>query len=313
MLKKLRYWVYLVLESNNDDEIKRHNLVFLHKFVALFISVLIFLNIVVIICESEASVYRRFSDFFYKFEVFSVVIFSIEYILRLWVVVCKLEEEEKKKFYPLWNRIKYIFSPLMFLDLIAILPFYLPFIFPNLDLRILRILRISRIFRIFRINTYLDAWNIIIETIKEKKKELILSLVIELIALIVLSSLMYYVENPVQPDKFSSIPETMWWAVITLTTIGYGDVYPITNVGKFITALFSILGIAMFALPAAILTEGFSKRTMEKTQAEEEKKFEDRVEEFYNSMKKMEELLLYEIQNLREEIEDMKNFLYKKK
>lgn len=139
----------------------------------------------------------------------------------------------------------------------AILPFYLP-LFMIYDLRFIRILRLLRLFRFFKLGRYLNASKVIGNVFRSKKEELVLSFVITFFLVIVASSVMYYAEHDAQPEKFSSIPETMWWSVATLTTVGYGDEYPITSLGKFLTACISILGIGMFALPAGILASGFS-------------------------------------------------------
>jgi len=141
------------------------------------------------------------------------------------------------------------------IDLLAILPFYLPMIIP-LDLRFIRAIRLLRLFRIFKIGRYSKSLNVLKDVIRNKKEELVLIIFVVLIMLVIFSSLMYFVERDVQPEAFASIPHAMWWAIITLTTVGYGDVYPITVLGKILGAMIAFLGIGMFALPAGILGSG---------------------------------------------------------
>jgi voltage-gated potassium channel len=140
-------------------------------------------------------------------------------------------------------------------DLLSILPFYLPFV--HADLRSLRALRLLRLFRIAKILRYYSRLNLIRRVFEAKKEELILTSILIVLLLVVSSSVLFYCENPVQPDVFSSIPATMWWAVTTFTTVGYGDIYPVTLMGKFFAGIVAILGIGMFALPTGILSAGF--------------------------------------------------------
>lgn len=141
-------------------------------------------------------------------------------------------------------------------DFLAILPFFLPVF--GLDMRMLRILRLFRLIRLFKIARYVKAIGLIADVFKQKKEELILSLVFTFFLLLLTSSVMYYVENNAQPDSFASIPQTMWWGISTLTTVGYGDVYPVTTLGKFFGGIISVLGIGLFALPTGILASGFA-------------------------------------------------------
>jgi voltage-gated potassium channel len=143
-------------------------------------------------------------------------------------------------------------------DLFAILPFYLPFIIP-FDLCALRALRLVRLFRLFKMSRYVEALTTLDDVIKAKKEELAVTLAMILILLILASSAMYIAETDAQPDKFPNIPATLWWGVVTLTTIGYGDIYPVTPLGKVIGGLIAFLGIGLFALPAGILAAGFAE------------------------------------------------------
>jgi voltage-gated potassium channel len=222
------------------------------KIINSFIVSMIVLNMVAVILETVDSLYKAHEALFKGFEFFSITIFSVEYILRVW----SCTDIEKYR-HPLRGRIKYILSAGGLIDLLAVLPFYLPLLI-KYDLRILRALRLVRFLRFFKLGRYLQASRIIARVFRKKRDELVLSLAITFCLIIIASCLMYFTEHDAQPDKFSSIPETMWWSVATLTTVGYGDVYPITVMGKILTACISILGIGMFALPAGILASGFA-------------------------------------------------------
>lgn len=222
------------------------------KVINSIIVILIVLNTGAVILETVENIFIAYKDIFNALEIITVIIFSTEYILRVWS--CTSDEKYN---HPFFGRIKYIFSFGALVDLFAVLPFYVPLII-RYDLRFIRILRLIRFLRFLKIRRYVKASKVIGKVFFNKKEELILSLGITLVLIIIASSTMYFTEHDAQPDKFSSIPETMWWSVATLTTVGYGDVYPITVLGKTLTAVISILGIGLFALPAGILASGFS-------------------------------------------------------
>lgn len=217
---------------------------------------LILLNVIAVIIGSVQLVQVRFGFFLEMFEVVSVIIFTIEYGARLWS--CTVDSSLPG---PITGRIRFALRAMSIIDLLAILPFYLPFI--GADLRSLRVLRLLRIFRVAKVGRYYSSLNLIKQVFKSKKEELILSSSLMCLLLVASSSLLYYCENPVQPDAFSSIPATMWWAVATLTTVGYGDMYPVTLLGKFFASIIAILGIGMFALPTGILGAGFVEAIQE--------------------------------------------------
>jgi voltage-gated potassium channel len=217
----------------------------------IFIISLIFLNVVAIILETIEKLSLQFSAFFRIFEIFSVIIFTIEYVSRVW---SSTENPKHKK--PIAGRVRFILTPLALVDLFAILPFYLPMFIP-FDLRFLRAIRLIRIFRLFKMGRYSESMKLFGKVFKAKKEELFIAVFAVFILLTISSSLLYYVEHDAQPQAFSSIPSAMWWGVATLATVGYGDVYPITPLGKFFGAIISLLGIGMFALPAGILSAGF--------------------------------------------------------
>lgn len=224
----------------------------------IFIITLIALNVIAIMLVTIKSLAAQYTTFFRAFEIFSVMIFTLEYILRLWS--CTSDKKYKD---PVRGRIRFSLTPLAIIDLLAILPFYLPMLLP-FDLRFIRAVRIFRMFRLFKMGRYSTSMKTLGNVLKEKKEELLITAFVVGILLVIVSSLMYYVENKAQPEAFSSIPAAMWWGVATLTTVGYGDVYPVTTLEKFLGAVIAILGIGMFALPAGILGGGFVEEMQKK-------------------------------------------------
>ncbi len=245
MYSTLKKRTYLLLDPSEGGTIW-------DKLIDGFIISLILLNVLAVILETVDSLFLAYGSLFRGFEFFSVYFFTLEYALRVWTCTCNAKFK-----HPLTGRLKYIFSVDSLIDLLAIVPFYLP-LSTIYDFRFVRVFRLIRFLRVFKLGRYLNATRIISNVFRAKKEELVLCILITLILIIVASSLMYFVEHDAQPDKFSSIPETMWWSVITLTTVGYGDVFPITGLGRILTACISILGIGMFALPAGILASGFA-------------------------------------------------------
>jgi voltage-gated potassium channel len=213
------------------------------------IVMLILLNVAAMIAESVASVRAVLEDDFIAFEYFSVAVFSLEYLLRVWSCV-----EDPLYAHPVFGRLRFALTPLALVDLLAVLPFYLPFV--KMDLRMLRILRIMRIMRLAKLGRYSDSLQTLGRVMGSKKEQLISTVFILVILLVIASCLMYYAENQTQPDHFSSIPAAMWWAVTTLTTVGYGDVFPMTTIGKLLGSVIAVLGIC----PPAFSGPGSSKR-----------------------------------------------------
>lgn len=153
------------------------------------------------------------------------------------------------------GRLRFIIKPLPVIDLLAILPFYLSFV--PIDLRFIRVFRLFRIFRVAKLGRYSSSVRLLGRVVRNKKEELVITGMVMILLVVLTSSFMYFAENEAQPNKFPDIPTTMWWSVVTLTTVGYGDVYPVTGTGKFFAAIIAILGIGMFALPTGILGAGF--------------------------------------------------------
>jgi voltage-gated potassium channel len=211
---------------------------------------IIVLNILAIVLDSVPSIHNSYNYYFGQLEVFSVVFFTVEYFARIYSIV-----EDPKYKDPISGRLRFSITPLALVDLMAFLPFYLTFL--PVDLRFVRVLRLMSLFRMFKIARYLHALNIFRRVVIERKEQLVLSFLFILFILVIISFVMFYVEHDAQPEKFSSIPATMWWGIATLTTVGYGDLVPITSMGKLLGGVFAIAGIGLLALPAGILSSGF--------------------------------------------------------
>ena len=220
----------------------------------IFILSLIALNVLAIILESVQDIRVSWGKVFWLFEVISVVVFSVEYVLRLWTCV-----EEPRYARPILGRLRAAFSPLLLIDLLAILPFYLPFV--SLDLRFLRSLRLFRVFRVAKVARYSKALQTLGRVVRHRREELAVAAFAMMLLTILSSTLMYYIENDAQPEVFSSVPAAMWWAVTTMTTVGYGDACPVTPLGKVLGSVIAVLGIGMFAVPTGILGAGFVEET----------------------------------------------------
>jgi len=239
--------IYEIIEKGEEHD--KQSILFDKAIVFLII-----INIMAIILESFSSLRTSYKELFFILEVVSVIIFSIEYILRVITADYKHEGVGNIK-----SRIKLILSPMALIDLFAILPFYLPMLIP-IDLRFLRVLRLLRMFRIFKLNRYSKSMALVFGVIEDEKENLLVTVFITGILILLSSTIMYHVENDVQPDQFPNILSAFWWSIATLTTVGYGDVYPVTTIGKILSGIIALLGIGIVALPTGILSTGFMKK-----------------------------------------------------
>lgn len=239
----IRRRIYLTLEPTEKGGI-------LERIFEFLIIAIIILNIIAIVCESIKDIRELYAPIFYYFELFSVIFFTIEYVLRVYSIV-----ENKKYSDPISGRLTFMGSPMALVDLMSFLPFYLSFL--PLDLRMLRIVRLMGLFRMFKVARYMHALSMFKKVLYDRREQLVLSIFFILFILVIISTTMFYVEREAQPDKFTSIPATMWWGIATLTTVGYGDMVPITAWGRILGGMFAITGVGLLALPAGILSSGF--------------------------------------------------------
>lgn len=218
----------------------------------IFMVVLILLNVCAVALETVPSIAGKYTGEFLYFEIFSLFVFILEYLLRIWTAVEYRAHPEATGKYRF--RASFALSPLMVIDFIAIAPTIL-FSFLGLDLRFLRVFRFLRLFKLMR---YSPALSSLASVFYEERRALIATLIIMLGLVLFASSIMYYLERSIQPEAFGSIPAAMWWAFATLTTVGYGDVVPLTMWGKIFGAMVMILGVGVYALPIGIVASGFA-------------------------------------------------------
>ena len=215
---------------------------------------LIILNLIAISLESVSSINAAYSKEFFVFEIFSVFIFGIEYCLRIW---CAPARDDMPGAGPLKKRMAYIFSGHGLIDLLAILPSIAALVMTSIDLRWLRVMRMLRLFKISHYSTALED---LFSAIRDERGTFAAAFYLFTIAFFIASTLIYLIENEVQPEVFSSIPHAMWWSIITLTTVGYGDVSPITIAGKFVGAATAMMGVLTVALLTGIVATAFSNQ-----------------------------------------------------
>jgi voltage-gated potassium channel len=243
MYKKTQHHVHILLhpelgESKAD------------KFINIFIITLIITNIIAVILETVKDIHDKYETFFRYFDMISVYIFTLEYALRLWSCVHDPHYKGSIK-----GRLKYMMSPGAIIDLLAFLPFYIH-VMVGLDLRVLRILRLIRFLRLFRLTAYTQSAQLIYNVLKSRFNDLMLSFILSFFLVIIAACLVYFAEHGNNPE-YSSIPASIWWAIVSLTTTGYGDMTPITVWGKIFASVVLMAGVALLALPAGIITTGF--------------------------------------------------------
>ena len=238
--QRLRLFIYNNL--HNDDYKSTISACINYLLIILIIG-----NVAAVLLESINEIYKLYQPYFDLFENISILIFSGEYLLRLWSIVEKNPDEAAWK-----QRIHWMKSGGAIIDLMAILPAYLNF-FVHIDLRFLRVLRL---FRLLKLTRYFVSLQILLRVIQREKGSFQAVIFILVIMIVMTASAIYVVENKAQPEAFSSIPQAMWWAVVTLTTVGYGDVTPVTNLGRILGAFITVLGVGIAALPAGILASG---------------------------------------------------------
>ncbi len=237
----LRKTVYLILEREHHSRFG--------EFIHYFLMTLIMLTVTAVILESDPILFETHKTSFKVLEIFSLIIFTIEYILRVW------SSAEVKKYNSIRGRFKYMLTPMAIIDLLAVLPVWFG-LFVYRDFMILRGLRLIRVFKLTR---YSRSMNLLMAVMKKEIPNLFSAFFVLSILIIIAATGMHIVEADDQPEQFGTIPRAIWWATVTLTTVGYGDVVPITAAGKAFGWVVLMSGIGMAALPAGILASGFTK------------------------------------------------------
>ncbi len=225
------------------------------KLIDWSLMVLIALNILAIILDSVASLRAQYHALFFGFEIFSVFVFTIEYVARIWVAPDVMLGRNVKGRGDLSLRLRYMLTPIALIDLLSILPFYLGFLIPVFDLRFLRAMRMLRILKLTR---YSKSMALLLDVLVEERKSFLAAFFILVMMTVIASCGIYIFEHEIQPEAFGSIPMSMYWSLVTLTTVGYGDVIPVTAGGRIFASLITIVGVGIAALPAGIIASSFS-------------------------------------------------------
>lgn len=232
---------YMLLERESHSK--------LATFVHYFLMILILLTVVAVILESDKDIYNRHRTLFKVLEILSLTVFTLEYLLRVW------SSSELKKFRGWQGRFKYMLTPMALIDLMAVLPSLFGLFFSR-DIMVLRSLRLIRVFKLTR---YSRSMNLLLSVLKQESANVFSVFFVLSILIIIAATGMYLVEGDSQPEAFGTIPKSIWWATVTLTTVGYGDMVPISAAGKTFGIIILMSGIGMAALPAGILASGFIK------------------------------------------------------
>jgi len=241
--RSLRCKVHLVMEAGRSSG--RLGLAF-----EVFLIVLIVGNALAVSLDSVPQYAAAYGHYFLIFEYVSVAIFTLEYLLRVWTV----PEDPRYSARPLSDRLRYLVQPYMLIDFLAIAPAYIALFMPFVDLRILRLFRL---FRLLKIARYSPAVATLIHVLSLERRALFGTLLLLLCLMCLCAEGMYIIEGSVQPHVFGNLPSCMYWAIITLTTVGYGDTYPITAAGRLLASVTAILGLGIFALPVGIIASAF--------------------------------------------------------
>ncbi|MEN9501610.1 MAG: hypothetical protein RI964_895 [Pseudomonadota bacterium] len=236
-----RMWLYRALVEKHGSRLAR--------LLNGSLVILIFLNVIMVVLESESSIHALHPHSFFIFESFSVAVFTLEYLVRVWVCV----EGEPQHRHPIKGRLRYLFSPMALMDFIAILPFYLG-LFGGVDN--LLVLRSLRLLRVFKLTRYSHSMELLLTVFRQESETMASALFLLCVLILLAATGVYLLEGQAYPEAFGSIPRALWWSVVTLMTVGYGDVVPHTFVGKLFSGSIMVTGVAVAALPAAILASG---------------------------------------------------------
>ncbi len=236
---KIKKRVFEIIQIGKKDD-------FVSKFFDIFITVIITLNILVLFLETFSEL-DTFYPVLHGIELITILIFCVEYLLRIWTADYLYPDKTKGK-----AVLKFLLSYDGVIDLLTILPFFFLSGFVAF-----RMLRVVRIFNLFRINTQYDSFNVITTVLYDKKNQILSSVFIILVLMLSSSLCMYGAEHEVQPDQFKNAFSGIWWSVSTLLTVGYGDIYPVTTLGKGMAIIIGFLGVGVVAIPTGIISAGF--------------------------------------------------------
>lgn len=263
-----RVWLFLQADASAQPWAGRY---------AMFTAMLIIANVIADVLDSipDFPFAEDNSSAFWFLERFTCAVFTVEYVLRLWSCVeCGVLKTKA----PLDMRLTYAMQALPALDALVLVVFYLDIILSSDRVRGLQAIRVMRLLALLKMERQTSSFATIISVLSRKQHELSATLFLAMVMLVVASTSMYYVENPYQPDKFSSIPATMWWAVAAMTTVGYGDIYPESPWGKLLGSVVAFMGLGLFALPSGIVSSGFME-VLEETRRAENDEIADMIDE----------------------------------
>lgn len=255
-VSKARRRAYELLSGDHAEDLAS-------RWVNYGIVALILTSVVAFLLETIPEVRAVHGSRLVLFETLAVAVFTVEYAGRLWTA------REDDRYAGIGGRLRWMGSPLAVVDLLAILPFYLGFLVP-VDLIALRLLRLFRILRLGKIARYSRSLKTMTRVVRRKRRELLMAFFTLTLFLVLAAWAMWLTERHAQPEAFSSVPETLWWAVITVTTVGYGDVVPVTSLGRVLGGFLAVIGLGFIALPSGILASGFIEELQEEIRAEEE-------------------------------------------
>jgi voltage-gated potassium channel len=243
-MKRWRHQVYAILEGGQRGYP-------LGRAFDIALVIVILINVAAIVFSTVDSLAPWWYELFSVIEDVTVATFTVEYVLRLWTAV---EDPRLIHQHPVIGRLRYMRSPLAVIDLVAILPFYIHMLAVPIDPSVAVLLRALRLFKLLR---FTGAFDLLGQVLRNEKRPLIAAGTVVAVALLMVSTLAYMFEHVAQPEKFGSIPMAMYWGIVTLSTVGYGDLTPVTTPGRILAGFTVILGILCFALPAGILASGF--------------------------------------------------------
>ena len=242
-MSELRHKTYQILEGDDDQPGARA--------LSYLLVALISTNVVALVLGSDAGIAARYGSWLRVFEALSVALFTVEYLARVWVAA-----ERPGHGRPIVGRLRYMLTPLALIDLVAILPFYLAFVMP-VDLRFMRVFRL---FLVIKLSRYHASMSLLGRVVRNEAGPIAAALFVLVMLLVVAASFGFLAEHEAQPEAFANMLDALWWAVVTMTTVGYGDIVPVTPLGKLVGGLIAVIGLGMVALPAGLLASGFSEQ-----------------------------------------------------